>query len=83
MDNMISLSNLEDQLVLDTDGNYKLEVIGKINNELTALKKIKNSGLSPMEYKKNEKVIAALDECIKVIEITWFRHHKGNQKVSP
>ena len=72
----VNLSMVEDRLTSDTDGSYKKDLIKKLESEMTHLKNKKNSGLAPDEFEQADNLILALEESIKVIELTWFRYHK-------
>ena len=75
----VSLSITEDRLTADKQGTYKQELLDKLNAELTTVKSKRNSGLSPDEFTCADAIIAAIDEAVKVIELTWHKHHMVNK----
>ncbi len=75
----ISLSVTGDRLSVDKDGKHKSELIAQLNVELESVKKKRNSGLSPDEFACADALIGAIDDAIKVIELTWYKHHMLNK----
>ncbi|WP_281646232.1 EscE/YscE/SsaE family type III secretion system needle protein co-chaperone [Parendozoicomonas sp. Alg238-R29] len=71
----VSLSVTEDRLATDSDGSYKNQLIDQLNADTETLKSKKNSGLSPDQFASTEALIGAIEHAIKVIELTWFKHH--------
>ena len=72
----VSLSLTEDRLSTDTDGQYRQELIDSLNAEAAQLKSSKQGGLSPEEFEQTDALIKALDDAVKVIELTWLKYHK-------
>lgn len=71
----ISLSITEDRLTADKKGEYKKELLEQLNAELVGIKNKRNSGLSPDEFACADALIVAIEEAVKVVELTWHKHH--------
>ncbi len=76
----VSLSVTEDRLATDKDGKVKKQLIDQLNQELSDLKSKKNSGLTPDQFACSDALIAAIDDAIKVIELTWHKHHASGKQ---
>ena len=76
----VSLSVTEDRLVTDSDGSYKAELIDQLNSDAEALKGKRNSGLSPDQFASVDALSSAIDDAIKVIELTWHKHHASEKQ---
>ena len=81
MDNkLLSLSSTEDELITDEDGSWKKKLISQLESEVSRLKSSENEGLSPEEFEQSHGLISAIEDAVKVVEITWAKHHlKDNQ----
>lgn len=71
----VSLSITEDRLTADKKGEYKKELLEQLNAELATIKSKRNTGLSPNDFACADAIINAIDEAIKVVELTWHKHH--------
>ncbi len=71
----VSLSITEDRLTADKNGKHKQELLDQLNAELATIKSKRNSGLSPDEFACADALIEAIDDAIKVVELTWHKHH--------
>ena len=71
----ISLSATEDRLAADKDGAIRKQLVDQLNAEAEKLSSEKNSGLSPDQFSNVDALVTAINEAIKVIELTWFKHH--------
>ena len=76
----ISLSVTEDRLASDKDGAVKKQLIDQLNQELATLKNKKNSGLTPDQFACSDALITAIDDAIKVIEVTWHKHNASGKQ---
>ncbi|WP_257282267.1 EscE/YscE/SsaE family type III secretion system needle protein co-chaperone [Endozoicomonas sp. ONNA1] len=72
----IHLSDLEDRLILDTDGELRDKVLKELVDEAFRLKSERDKGLSPDQFETNDKLITALIAATEVVDKTWNRHHK-------
>ena len=75
----VSLSVTEDRLLTDKDGKHKEQLLAQLNQDLSSVKKKRNSGLSPDEFACADALIDALDDAIKVVELTWHKHHQDGK----
>ncbi|MTI15269.1 EscE/YscE/SsaE family type III secretion system needle protein co-chaperone [Sansalvadorimonas verongulae] len=76
----VSLSVTEDRLATDKDGAYKQQLIDQLNANVQNLRSKKNSGLSPDEFASTDALIDAIENAVKVIELTWFKHHMPEKR---
>lgn len=76
----VTLSFIEDRLISDSDGEYKLQLIKQLEDEIKTLKRIKNNGLKPDEFLKVDKVIQAMDASVNIVNLTWAKHHLKQSK---
>lgn len=74
----VSLSLTEDRLSTDTDGQCRQELIDNLNAEAANLRSSKQGGLSPEEFERADALINALDDAVKVVELTWLKYHKAS-----
>ncbi|KEQ18048.1 hypothetical protein [Endozoicomonas numazuensis] len=72
----IHLSDLEDRLILDTQGELREEVLKELVEEAFRLKTARDKGLSPDEFETNDRMITALMAAAEVVDKTWNTHHK-------
>jgi len=78
---MISLSSTEDELAADKDGSIKRGLISQIESEIRRLQGSDSKGLSPEEFAQSNSLLKAMEESIKVIEITWAKYHLGDKQL--
>lgn len=76
----VTLSFIEDRLISDSDGEYKLQLIKQLEEEIKTLKRIKNNGLKPDEFLKVDKIIQAMDASVSIVNLTWAKHHLKQSK---
>lgn len=76
----ISLSVTEDRLATDKDGAYKQQLVDQLNAGAQDLKNKKNTGLSPEQFASTEALISAMENAVKVVELTWFKHHMPEKR---
>ena len=82
MDNkLLSLSSTEDELITDEDGSWKNKLISQLESEASRLKNSENEGLSPEEFEQTNGLISAIEDAVKMIEITWAKHHINDNQV--
>ncbi|WOG25691.1 hypothetical protein [Endozoicomonas sp. 8E] len=72
----VHLSDLEDRLIQDADGELKEQVLKELVDEAFRLKSERDKGLSPDEFEINDKMITALIAATEVVDKTWNTHHK-------
>ncbi|WP_448216726.1 hypothetical protein [Endozoicomonas sp. 2B-B] len=72
----VHLSDLEDRLIQDADGELKEQVLKELVDEAFRLKSERDKGLSPGEFEINDKMITALIAAAEVVDKTWNTHHK-------
>ncbi|MCY4177887.1 MAG: EscE/YscE/SsaE family type III secretion system needle protein co-chaperone [Endozoicomonadaceae bacterium] len=80
-ENLLSLSAIEDELLTDEDGSKKADIVDQMEAEINRLKKANNQGLSPEEFEQANSLITAMEESIKVIEMTWAKHHLTDKQL--
>ncbi len=71
----VSLSVTEDRLTTDKNGKYKAQILQQLSADAEAVKNKRNSGLSPDQFASAEALVDAIEEAVKVIELTWHKHH--------
>ncbi len=72
----IYISDLEQQLVLDEDGNFRDYLMSQLYDQLLELKKLLNQGTTPDEHNKLELLILAVSAAGETVAKTWQKHHK-------
>ncbi|CAM3555521.1 EscE/YscE/SsaE family type III secretion system needle protein co-chaperone [Parendozoicomonas haliclonae] len=75
----VSLSVTEDRLSTDKDGKHKQQLLAQLNQDLDTVRKKRNSGLAPDEFACADALIDAIDDAIKVVELTWHKHHDNKK----
>ena len=78
--NFVSLSVTEDRLATDKDGSVKKQLLEQLEKDLSDLKSKKNTGLSPEQFTCTDALIAAIDDAVKVIELTWHKHNMSDKQ---
>lgn len=78
---LLSLSSTEDDLVTDKDGAIKKGLISQLENEITRLKGPENKNLPPETFAQANSLISAMEESIKVIEMTWAKYHLNDKQL--
>ena len=76
----VSLSVTEDRLATDKDGAIKKQLLDQLNKDLSELKNKKNGGLSPDQFACADALITAIDDAVKVIELTWHKHNMSDKR---
>lgn len=80
-ENFLSLSAIEDELVTDEDGSIKKNIVNQMENEIHRLKNANSRGLSPEEFEQANSLITAMEESVKVIEMTWAKYHLTDKQL--
>lgn len=80
-DNFLSLSAIEDDLITDEDGSIKKNIVNQMEDEINRLKNANDKGLSPEEFEQANSLITAMEESIKVIEMTWAKYHLTDKQL--
>ncbi len=80
-DTFLSLSTTEDYLATDKDGAVKKGLIVQFKEEIDRLKSPDNLDLSPEDFEQKESLIKAMEESIKLIEMTWAKYHLAGKQV--
>ncbi|MCL6269003.1 EscE/YscE/SsaE family type III secretion system needle protein co-chaperone [Sansalvadorimonas sp. 2012CJ34-2] len=76
----VSLSVTEDRLATDKDGAVKKQLLEQLNSDLSELKQKKNTGLAPEQFACTDALINAIDDAVKVIELTWHKHNMSDKQ---
>ena len=76
----VSLSVTEDRLTTDSDGKYKEQLLKQLNDDAENVKKKRNSGLSPDQFACADALVDAIEDAVKVIELTWHKHHMPDKQ---
>ncbi len=76
----VSLSVTEDRLTTDKSGEYKQSLLDQLNADAESLRGKRNSGLSPDQFASTDALVAAIEEAIKVVELTWHKHHMTEKR---
>ena len=80
-DTLLSLSSTEDDLANDKDGAIKNGLLSQLREEINRLKGPENKALAPEAFKQANSLISAMEESIKIIEITWAKYHLNNKQL--
>jgi hypothetical protein len=75
-DQQVHLSDLEDRLILDADGDLREQILKELVDEAFRLKADQGKGLAPDEFEKNSSMIIAALAAAEVVDKTWSKHHK-------
>lgn len=69
------LSDIEQALVRDNDGQYKDTLLNQLFTEALELKAEKGKGLAPDDYARVDNVLTAVVAAMEVIDKCWTKHH--------
>ena len=73
----IHLSETEERLIQDKDGQYREELLKQLVDEAFRLKKIQEKGISPDEFDQSSTMMTAVLAAAEVVDKTWSKYH-GN-----
>ncbi len=74
-DENIHLSTIEEQLIEDTDGTYRDQLLSQLFSEATRLKGLKNQGAAPEDFSKIDSLLTAVVAAMEVVDKSWKQHH--------
>lgn len=76
-DQQIRLVEMETRLAEDSTGAYRDELLGRFDEQLQALKRQTDAGMSPADFEAAQKVTASLETAVAVVKKVWQAHHAG------
>lgn len=71
----IYLSDTEERLSQDKDGELREELLKALVDEAFRLKSEQGKGLSPEDFEKSDAMITAVLASAEVIDKTWAKYH--------
>lgn len=74
-DEKIHLSTVEEQLIQDSDGSYRDELLSQLFTEATRLKDLKDKGAAPEDFTKIDNLLTAVVAAMEVVDKNWKQHH--------
>ena len=72
----IHLSQTEEKLKADKEGEYRDSLMQSLYAEAIRLKALNDKGASPEEFARVESILTGVVAAIEVVEKNWNKHHK-------
>jgi hypothetical protein len=73
----INLVEMEERLAADKSGAYRDQIVDRFNGQLVELKRQVDAGLAPAEFDSAQKLNAALNAGVAVVNKVWQGLHGG------
>ena len=72
---LMRVLDMEEKLAEDTDGAYRNGVCELLRADVREVKRHIDSGLTPDEFQRTDRYLAALESAIAVVERVWQSEH--------
>ncbi|WP_157673567.1 hypothetical protein [Endozoicomonas ascidiicola] len=76
-DDYTGLSNTEELLINDVQGQYRDQLLANLFSEASRLKQLRDKGTDPDNFVRIDSLLTSIVAAMEVVDKNWKQHHKS------